>query len=211
MPWPWRIGYLSFLRLLLGWLFSNIQYRTNLLFALLGNAPVCVHFSKRASFQPPIDERQIQELRSLRFIHEASNVVFLGPPGVGKESVKRIHERPSKLVNAVYVGRRLSIGLLLAPILLLACLCPRLIVLFRTEMLFLLMAYCISYLSFGMMFDVITRYREEYVVETARAESLVILDLRWIPAEVRAAVYATFVYCILFLGGPSRAFIYFQF
>ena len=35
-------------------------------------------------FQPSIDERQIQELRSLRFIHEASNVVFLGPPGVGK-------------------------------------------------------------------------------------------------------------------------------
>jgi len=36
------------------------------------------------SFQPSIDERQIQELRSLRFIHEASNVVLLGPPGVGK-------------------------------------------------------------------------------------------------------------------------------
>jgi len=35
-------------------------------------------------FQPSIDERQIRELRSLRFIHEASNVVFLGPPGVGK-------------------------------------------------------------------------------------------------------------------------------
>src|SRR5262249_62405916 len=35
-------------------------------------------------FQPSIDERQIKELRSLRFIHEASNVVFLGPPGVGK-------------------------------------------------------------------------------------------------------------------------------
>jgi hypothetical protein len=36
------------------------------------------------SFQPLIDERQIRELRSLRFIHEASNVIFLGPPGVGK-------------------------------------------------------------------------------------------------------------------------------
>src|SRR5512142_580287 len=35
-------------------------------------------------FQPSIDERQIRELRSLRFVHEASNVVFLGPPGVGK-------------------------------------------------------------------------------------------------------------------------------
>lgn len=35
-------------------------------------------------FQPSLDERQIQELRSLRFVHEASNVIFLGPPGVGK-------------------------------------------------------------------------------------------------------------------------------
>ena len=36
------------------------------------------------SFQPSIDERQISELRTLRFVHEASNVIFLGPPGVGK-------------------------------------------------------------------------------------------------------------------------------
>jgi DNA replication protein DnaC len=31
-------------------------------------------------FQPSIDERQIAELRTLRFVHEASNVIFLGPP-----------------------------------------------------------------------------------------------------------------------------------
>jgi len=36
------------------------------------------------AFQPSIDERQIRELRSLRFVHEASNVILLGPPGVGK-------------------------------------------------------------------------------------------------------------------------------
>ncbi len=35
-------------------------------------------------FQPSIDERQIRDLRTLRFVHEASNVIFLGPPGVGK-------------------------------------------------------------------------------------------------------------------------------
>jgi DNA replication protein DnaC len=35
-------------------------------------------------FQPSIDERQIRELRTLRFLHEASNVILLGPPGVGK-------------------------------------------------------------------------------------------------------------------------------
>ena len=32
------------------------------------------------TFQPSIDERQVRELRSLRFIHEASNVILLGPP-----------------------------------------------------------------------------------------------------------------------------------
>src|ERR1700674_5063145 len=31
-------------------------------------------------FQPSIDEKQIRELRSLRFVHEASNVILLGPP-----------------------------------------------------------------------------------------------------------------------------------
>lgn len=36
------------------------------------------------SFQPSIDERQIAELRTLRYAHEASNVILLGPPGVGK-------------------------------------------------------------------------------------------------------------------------------
>lgn len=36
------------------------------------------------AFQPSIDPSQVRELRTLRFVHEAGNVVFLGPPGVGK-------------------------------------------------------------------------------------------------------------------------------
>lgn len=36
------------------------------------------------SFQPQIDEKRIRELASLQFMEEAKNVVFLGPPGVGK-------------------------------------------------------------------------------------------------------------------------------
>ncbi len=36
------------------------------------------------SFQPSIDERQVRELATLRFVHEASNIILLGPPGVGK-------------------------------------------------------------------------------------------------------------------------------
>jgi DNA replication protein DnaC len=36
------------------------------------------------SFQPSIDKRQIEELATMRFVECAENVVFLGPPGVGK-------------------------------------------------------------------------------------------------------------------------------
>ena len=36
------------------------------------------------SFQPQLDEKRIRELGSLRFIQNKENVIFLGPPGVGK-------------------------------------------------------------------------------------------------------------------------------
>lgn len=36
------------------------------------------------SFQPSIDERQIRELANLGFVQQAANILFLGPPGVGK-------------------------------------------------------------------------------------------------------------------------------
>jgi DNA replication protein DnaC len=36
------------------------------------------------SFQPTIDRRVMDELMTLRFVHEREKVVFLGPPGVGK-------------------------------------------------------------------------------------------------------------------------------
>jgi DNA replication protein DnaC len=36
------------------------------------------------SFQPKIDEKVIRELASLNFMNEAKNIIFLGPPGVGK-------------------------------------------------------------------------------------------------------------------------------
>ena len=36
------------------------------------------------SFQPSIDERQMRELATLSFVSEATNVLLLGPPGVGK-------------------------------------------------------------------------------------------------------------------------------
>jgi len=36
------------------------------------------------AFQPSINERQVQELATLRFIAQGENVLLLGPPGVGK-------------------------------------------------------------------------------------------------------------------------------
>jgi DNA replication protein DnaC len=36
------------------------------------------------SFQPSIDERHVRELANLGFVSESSNVILLGPPGVGK-------------------------------------------------------------------------------------------------------------------------------
>ncbi len=36
------------------------------------------------SFQPSVDERQVKELANLAFVAEATNILLLGPPGVGK-------------------------------------------------------------------------------------------------------------------------------
>lgn len=36
------------------------------------------------SYQPQLDEKLIRELTNLNFLDEAKNIIFLGPPGVGK-------------------------------------------------------------------------------------------------------------------------------
>jgi len=38
-------------------------------------------------FQPSINERQVQELATMRFVASGENVLLLGPPGVGKTHV----------------------------------------------------------------------------------------------------------------------------
>ena len=78
-------SYADFLRDLLGCEVDARRSRYLRARLQLAHLPFVKNFDQfDFGFQPSIDERQIRELRTLRFIHEASNVIFLGPPGVGK-------------------------------------------------------------------------------------------------------------------------------
>lgn len=45
------------------------------------------------AFQSSTEERQIRELRTRRFIHEDSNVILLGPPGVARRILRCLSVR----------------------------------------------------------------------------------------------------------------------
>jgi diguanylate cyclase (GGDEF)-like protein/PAS domain S-box-containing protein len=77
----------------------------------------------------------------------------------------------NKLVNQPVMGRFLAKFLLVTPLLSITCLLPRLLLIFNVTPLILLAVYCLSYVGFAAMFNVVTRYREEFVVEQERLES----------------------------------------
>jgi len=54
------------------------------------------------SFQPTLDKRKVEELFTLRFIDNRENVLFLGPPGVGKT-----HLAIALGLRAAYQGYRI--------------------------------------------------------------------------------------------------------
>jgi diguanylate cyclase (GGDEF)-like protein/PAS domain S-box-containing protein len=78
----------------------------------------------------------------------------------------------NRLVNAPSVAQALAKILRAAPLLLVVCLGPRLIAVFSPDLLVVLLAYCMSYAALGTALGTITRYRERYLVERERAESL---------------------------------------
>jgi len=82
----------------------------------------------------------------------------------------------NKVVNAPVIGRFLAKFLLIAPLLILGCVSRRLTVLFSQDELFMVVGYCLTYICFGSMFGIVTRYREEYIAARERAESLVVLE-----------------------------------
>jgi diguanylate cyclase (GGDEF)-like protein len=77
----------------------------------------------------------------------------------------------NKLVNEPGVARLLAVTLRIAPIFILCCFFRILISIFNLEILILLGVFSLSYISYGALLDLVTRYREAYIVERERAES----------------------------------------
>lgn len=80
-------------------------YETQLMTSGFPMKKELLHFD--FGFQPSIDKRQIDELATMRFLENGENVVFLGPPGVGKTHlatalgmVAASHRKSTYYVNA---------------------------------------------------------------------------------------------------------------
>jgi len=101
----------------------------------------------------------------------------------------------NKLVNRPSVGRFLAKFLVMAPLVSVICLFPRAMAVFHTSTpLILLAVYCLSYVGFSIVIDVVTRYREEFVIERERAESL----------KLEAQVLESISDCFISLDADNR-------
>ena len=78
----------------------------------------------------------------------------------------------NNLVNSPSVGRFLARFLVVAPSAILVAFSPRFISLFPLESLILALAGCLSYTCFGLLLNAVSRYRESYIIEQERAESM---------------------------------------
>jgi signal transduction histidine kinase/DNA-binding response OmpR family regulator len=91
----------------------------------------------------------------------------------------------NKMVNSPAIGRIIARIIFLAPLLLVGCLFPRVLAVFEVNLVFVLIAASLSYICFGLSFSTVTRYREEFIVERERAESLA--ELKKTNAELMRA------------------------
>jgi diguanylate cyclase (GGDEF)-like protein/PAS domain S-box-containing protein len=78
----------------------------------------------------------------------------------------------NRLVNSAAMGRSFARVILIAPVAILCCLCFKVIALFGAASVYRVVVFCLSYVFFGVMLNLITRYREAYIAERAHAESL---------------------------------------
>ena len=78
----------------------------------------------------------------------------------------------NRMVNAPAAGRMASHVLLAAPLLIISLLFRRVIVMNSPTMVYLTLVACLSYVLFALMLNAVSRYREAYIVEIERTESL---------------------------------------
>ncbi len=78
----------------------------------------------------------------------------------------------NRMVNSPAIGRFLAHFIRFAPLVLLACFFPRLMAALSFGHFNVVMVFCLSYICFGLMSNAESRYREAYIRERERAESL---------------------------------------
>jgi hypothetical protein len=70
----------------------------------------------------------------------------------------------NKLVNQPETGRRLGKVLLAAPMVIAFCLTPQIVAVCPIGQVVMVAVFCLSYGCYGVMLNVVTRYREAYIV-----------------------------------------------
>ena len=110
----------------------------------------------------------------------------------------------NKLVNQPAVNRLLGRTLLIAPLLTLLCLSPVWIAVLPAEQRVLLAIYCLTYVCYGVTLNLVTRYREKYIVEQQRAQSLKVT------AEIFESISECFIsldkaFCLVYLNDAACA------
>jgi len=78
----------------------------------------------------------------------------------------------NRLVNEPVIAGLLARVLLIGPMLLVACLSPRLKVILLPDQRLVLSIYCLSFICFALTLNLVTRYRERYIVEREQMEAL---------------------------------------
>jgi diguanylate cyclase (GGDEF)-like protein/PAS domain S-box-containing protein len=78
----------------------------------------------------------------------------------------------NKLVNSPAVGRALHVVILAGPLLIVSFLFSRVVAVFSQQSVYVVVAFCLSYLCFGLMLSAVTQYREAYFTEREHSESM---------------------------------------
>lgn len=110
----------------------------------------------------------------------------------------------NKLVNEPTINRLLGRTLLIAPLLTLLSLSPIWVTILPLEQKVLLAIFCLTYVCYGITLNIVTRYREKYIVEQQRGESL------RVTSEIFESISECFIsldkqFCLVYLNDAACA------